>query len=528
MTEELPTLPKCTPRSASDWRTHWASAATYVVALVAPLYMVAVAADVFPSSPFVALIVGLLVISAVLFSARQHRAVIAANDGLRRSSAAQHLTMLRDPLTRLQNRIAFNEALDQCSANGGVVTVLFFDLNRFKDVNDTMGHKAGDALLVEVARRTEAVLGDAQLLARLGGDEFAAIIPYGASRRPEEYGTAIVEAIGQPFMIDERFVHIGASVGIAIGDPAIDGGHELLRRADIAMYEAKRADQGACRVFDDVLDGQQIMESSIRVELGRSIIANELALHYQPIIDARTGLISSAEALLRWRSSQIGDVSPATIIPVAEDSGQIMELTDWTIDTALQAIRRLEKLPVAVNISPVYFRHPDFVHRVFDKMLAVGVRPELLTLELTEGVLISNFESARQKIARLREVGIRVYLDDFGTGYSSLSYLQHFELDGLKIDKSFLRNAGQKPKATQIIRAVIEFGHSLDMRVVVEGVENDWQARLLQLLGCDLLQGFEIGVPMPLDDLVAYCDRHTRYQNESVAVLDPLAQLKIA
>ena len=475
-----------------------------IVAFVAPAYLALTGFGLLPYVAAIGLTIGVVAGGAVMAAWWQHRSLIDAHDELIQVRAEQHELMLRDPLTMLNNRSAFHAALDELSIKGGITTLLFFDLDRFKDVNDTMGHKAGDLLLSEVARRTEAVLGEATVIARLGGDEFAAIIPGGTQRQPEDHGLAVVEAISHPFFIDDKPVDIGASVGIAVGDPSIDGAHELLRRADTAMYEAKGTPRGACRVFDDVLDGRQLLESSIRVELGRSIIQNELALHYQPIVDARTGALSSTEALLRWRSSQMGDVSPATLIPIAEDSGQIMELTEWTIQSAFEAIIALEDVPVAINISPVYFKHPDFVQRIFDKMLAAHIRPELLTIELTEGVLISNFDQARQSIAQLREVGVKVFLDDFGTGYSSLSYLQHFELDGLKLDRSFLRNADKKRQATQIIRAVIEFAHSLDMRVVVEGVESDWQARLLQLLGCDLLQGFEIGVPMPLDALRAY------------------------
>ena len=475
-----------------------------ITAFAAPVYLTAMELDLATHTPIRSIIVGLLAGGALVSAMWRHSSLINAHHELIRIRAEQHEVMQRDPLTQLHNRSAFHAALDALSIKGGITTLLFFDLDRFKDVNDNLGHKAGDLLLVEVARRTEAVLSEATVIARLGGDEFAAILPSGSKRQPEDHGLAVVEAISHPFIIDGKPVEVGASVGIAVGDPAIDGAHELLRRADTAMYEAKGGVRGACRVFDDILDGRQTLESSIRVELGRSIIENELALHYQPIVDARTGALSSAEALLRWRSSQMGDVSPATLIPIAEDSGQIMELTEWTIHSAFEAIRALEDVPVAVNISPVYFKHPDFVQRVFDKMLAAHIRPELLTIELTEGVLISNFDQARQSIAQLREVGVKVFLDDFGTGYSSLSYLQHFELDGLKLDKSFLRNADKKRQATQIIRAVIEFGHSLDMRVVVEGVESDWQARLLQLLGCDLLQGFEIGVPMPLEAFHAY------------------------
>jgi predicted signal transduction protein with EAL and GGDEF domain len=312
-------------------------------------------------------------------------------------------------------------------------------------------------------------------------------------------------------------VDVAASVGIAVGDAMLDDGHELLRRADVAMYEVKGSARGGCRVYDDMLSGRQVRESSIRVALGQSIVERAFSMHYQPIIDARTGRLSSAEGLLRAQLPALSDVPISSLIAVAEESGQIMQLTDWTIDTVLETIRALETLPIAVNVSPIYFRHPDFVHRVCDRLLATRVRPELLTIEVTEGVLIADIAAARQSISRLREVGVKVFLDDFGTGFSSLSYLQHFELDGLKLDKSFLREVGDKPKATKIIRSVIDFGHSLDMRVVVEGVESDWQARLLQLLGCDLLQGYELGVPMPLHELRAYREAFRLAQPDSNA-----------
>lgn len=416
----------------------------------------------------------------------------------------------RDALTGLMNRGAFDVALDDLTCEAprcGTVFIIFFDLDRFKDVNDTLGHKVGDNLLVEVARRAGTVLADATAFARLGGDEFAAILPDGSSRRPEDYGRAITEVINEPFLIDGHRVDVAASVGIAVGDAVLDDGHELLRRADVAMYEAKGSGRGGYRVFDDMLSGRQMRESSIRAELNKAIAEQAFELHYQPIVEARTGALSSVEGLLRPQSRALREVSIEKIISVAEASGQIMPLTDWTLDMALHTIEALGNLPVAVNISPVYFRRQDFVHRVMQRLVECGTRPELLTIEVTEGVLIADIAAARQSIDRLREIGVRVFLDDFGTGFSSLSYLQHFELDGVKLDKSFLRDLGDKKKATQIIRSIIDFGHSLDMQVVVEGVESDWQGRLLQLLGCDYLQGYDIGTPMPLADLQAFRER---------------------
>jgi diguanylate cyclase (GGDEF)-like protein len=415
-----------------------------------------------------------------------------------------------DPLTGLMNRSAFERVLDDPQlAEHDMLIALFFDLDRFKDVNDTLGHKVGDDLLKQVAERASAAIVEPVALARLGGDEFAALIAWSFDNLPDDYGSALVETIGAPYLVNGKQVEIGASVGLALGDPTRVAGRELLRRADLAMYAAKACSDRRYRFFDDALDRREMRESSVRVELGRAMIDDMFALHYQPLVEARTGAFSSAEALLRPQSTALRDVSPASLIATAEASGQINALTDWTIDTALAAAAKLGTGPVAVNISPVYFRQPDFVARLMDKFLHARVRPDQLSIEITENVLIDNLDAARQSVDRIREMGVRVFLDDFGTGFSSLSYLQHFELDGLKLDKSFLRNVGDRRKSNQIIRSMIDFGHSLDMRVVVEGVESDWQARLLQLLGCDLLQGYEIGMPMPLADLIKFRDLHT-------------------
>ena len=445
-------------------------------------------------------------LAAVGAAARRHQVrsqlLAAQNDDLSRRLNV-------DQLTGLMNRSAFHAVLDDAHlADHEMLIVLFFDLDRFKEVNDTLGHKVGDDLLKQVAERASAVASQSIALARLGGDEFAAIIAWDSDCPPETYGAAMVHAIGEPFFINGMQVEIGASVGLAVGDPSRLSGSELLRRADLAMYTVKGAPKGGFRMFDDALDRHEMRESSVRVELGKAMVEDLFSLHFQPLVDARTGRLSSAEALLRSHAPALRDVSPHAMILTAESSGQINALTDWTLESALAAAATLDTVPIAVNISPIYFRQPEFVSRLMDKLLHARVRPEQLIVEITENVLIENVDAARRSIERLREMGVKVFLDDFGTGYSSLSYLQNFELDGLKLDKSFLRSVGDRRKTNQIIRSVIDFGHGLDMRVVVEGVESDWQVRLLQLLGCDLLQGFEIGMPMTLDDLVSYAARN--------------------
>jgi EAL domain-containing protein (putative c-di-GMP-specific phosphodiesterase class I) len=320
-------------------------------------------------------------------------------------------------------------------------------------------------------------------------------------RKVDDLAIAIVEAVYEPFLIDDHVVHVGASVGVAKGMRPTSSADELLRQADIAMYDAKFSKTDSFRIFDERMSNMIALRSSMRNELERAIRNDELVLKYQPIVDARTGELSSAEALLRWPNSSQGEISPGDLIPLAEESGQILALGGWILDKALIAARELKDVPIAVNVSPIQFRHHGFATIVSDKLLATGVSPDLLRIEITEGVLISHLDAAKSTIRQLRQIGVVVVLDDFGTGYSSLSYLQNLDFDALKIDKSFMKDLGRRQLATQIMRSVIDLGHSLELKVVAEGIENDWQARLLQLLNCDYLQGYYIGAPMPLEDL---------------------------
>jgi diguanylate cyclase (GGDEF)-like protein len=499
------------------WIERLLAALCFSISLAACAYLAARGSPVLSAIPDFPLFVGLLGLAATAAASILYHRMASSHVELQGARAKLGRQTRTDPLTGLLNRAAFLECFETARREGlGPVGVLFVDLDKFKDVNDTLGHRAGDQVLIQVARRCEAVIGEGSYLARLGGDEFAMLVPIDGRRSPEEIGQAVVEAANEPMMIDGKLVSIGASVGVTSGNLELDSNEDLLRRADLAMYDAKGSQHGACRVFDDALSSRQFLESAIRIALGKPVLIDELAMAYQPVIEARTGRLDYAEALLRWRSQEMGDVAPSTLIPIAEASGHIETLTEWTLDQVFETIGHLGGAGVAVNISPLYFKHPEFVHRIFDRLLAGHVKPEKLTLEITESSLISSIERAEHAIARLRDVGVRIFLDDFGTGYSSLSYLQHFELDGLKLDKSFLRNVGTKRQATQIIRTMVNFGHSLDMKVVVEGVENEWQVRLLQLIGCDLLQGFEIGVPMTIEDIVNF-----KAKEKSLAAGDP-------
>ncbi|WP_340587500.1 putative bifunctional diguanylate cyclase/phosphodiesterase [Erythrobacter alti] len=450
---------------------------------------------------FMGILAGVL---AFIQLAREYENAYAQNQETIVSLEESQRKMRIDPLTGHLNRTAFTTILHDLAAidsKSSMIMVLFFDLNRFKEVNDTLGHDVGDRLLQSVGERTSEVLNDPVAIARLGGDEFAAILPFESEEKTREVGEALINAIGRPYRLADRLVEVSASLGIAIGDPVVHGGDELLRRADMAMYEMKNAGRGAYHIFDDLMSNRQIRENSIRVELGKSQFDSRFMLHYQPIVDARTGRTEKVEALLRSQGTVLDGISPALMVSVAEDSGQIVQLTEWTLDTALQAVAQIRR-PVTVNVSPVYFRHEDFAERLIDRLIASGQSPSSLVVEVTEGVLISDIVGARESIDLLRTVGIEVYLDDFGTGYSSLSYLQNFELDGMKLDKSFIQRLGQSDKAIRIIRSMVDFSHSLGMKTVIEGVESEWQARLLQLQGCDYLQGYELGVPMALETMV--------------------------
>lgn len=410
-----------------------------------------------------------------------------------------------DTVTGLKNRLAFSRALELVlkEDDRSEIAVLFLDLDRFKEVNDTYGHKVGDELLKGVAHRLRDLLPAGTTLARIGGDEFAAIVRT-AAKPLDDIAIAIVEAIYEPFVIDCQLVHVGASVGIAKGVATSNSADDLLRQADIAMYDAKFSKTDSFRIFDERMSKMVALRSSMRAELETAIANDELMLKYQPVVSSVDGSLASCEALLRWSNSSQGEIAPSDLIPLAEESGQIMALGTWVLEQALDAIRELGNVPVAVNVSPIQFRHHGFANLVGDKLLAAGVAPKLLRIEITEGVLITHMDAAKSTIRQLRQLGVEVVLDDFGTGYSSLSYLQNLDLDGMKIDRSFMKDLGRRPLATQIMRSVIDLGHSLGLKVVAEGVENDWQARLLRMLQCDYLQGYYLGTPMPLAELIEF------------------------
>ncbi len=409
-----------------------------------------------------------------------------------------------DSLTGLPNRLTLRQHLEAALARDPhePTVVMFADLDRFKEVNDGLGHDAGDALLIEVARRFGAAIGPGDILARLGGDEFAAVLTGSdAVERSEAIAARFVGSIEDTLVVRGDTVSVGVSIGISSDVSERLSSEELLRRADIAMYRAK-AEQGCSfRTFTAEMDQGLILKRTLRSELETARRDDQLRLDLQPIFCARTGNVVSAEALMRWRHPERGEIPPTKFIPMAEEGGQIIELGEWAVDRVIECVKQLGDIPIAVNVSPAQFRRQAFAKMVADKLLQADVQPALLKIEITEGVLITHRDAAMRTIRQLRDIGVKVVLDDFGTGFSSLSYLQSFDFDAVKIDRSFVRDLGGKQQSTQLTRAIIDMGHGLGMEVVAEGIENSRQASLLQLLGCDHLQGFYLGVPADLATL---------------------------
>ena len=451
-------------------------------------------------------VAGLLVLAiAALLSSR-----------LRPARTSPDMSSDRDDLTGLCNRACFQSELDRLllSHSGEAAALLFADLDGFKEVNDSLGHDVGDQLLKKVAERFALAAPAGVLLARLGGDEFgAAAFGPGAEAVIQDLAEAMVDALTAPIVTDEDHLTVGVSIGLAHGTAGSITSKELLRRSDVAMYRAKHDKRLQIQPFELQMDEALNFRRTMRQDLALALSGDQLDLHLQPVVNARTGDLTSAEALLRWTHPVLGAVSPAKLIALAEESGQIISIDDWVLERALLYATRLTTLPIAVNISPVQFRHPGFVRKIVDRLEAHKVPADMLRLEITEGVLVTHTRAAARAIGELREAGIKIALDDFGTGFSSLSYLKDFNFDLLKVDRSFVLELDKGRQGAELLRAIVDLGHSLGMSVVAEGVETANQAGLVQLLGCDYIQGYFTGRPMAFDAFEARRNQpHTDFQ----------------
>jgi len=417
-----------------------------------------------------------------------------------------------DALTGLANRRLLGDRLKQtlaaCARQSVYCGLLVIDLDNFKCMNDTFGHAQGDALLVEVANRLTACVRDVDTVARLGGDEFVVLIQSlgndaaEAASNAETVARKILNRLSQNFNVEDASYHLTASLGIALFNNAALPMDALFKQSDLAMYQAKEAGRNTFRFFDA---GMQVMvdeRSWLGGELRQALAQEQFTLHYQPQFDTARGLVG-AEALLRWDCPGRGQVSPTVFIPLAEQIGQIKSLGNWVLEAACQTLVHWSTLPalshltLSINVSPKQFQMPDFVENVMACLQRTGARPDLLKLELTEGMLIHDLKDVNAKMASLKSHGIGLSLDDFGTGYSSLNYLRRLSLNQLKIDQSFVQNVLTNENDAAITRTIVTLGQSLGLEVLAEGVETLAQKEFLMQIGCHAFQGYFFSKPLP-------------------------------
>jgi diguanylate cyclase (GGDEF)-like protein/PAS domain S-box-containing protein len=470
-----------------------------------------------------------------LTGALQYMATLS--DITERHAAQDRLRTLAnfDSLTGLPNRVLFRERLGQAmaraQAGAGVMALMFLDLDRFKVVNDSLGHAVGDALLRHVAgvltqslRRDDAVARvawdavPAATVSRLGGDEFT-VIAEGLSGQEDAVRIAqrILAAMGEPFLVGREEIYPSTSIGISLyphgdsGETDLDG---LLRHTDMAMYRSKALGRGTYNFYSDDLSAEVRARLSLEARLRHALERGEFVLHYQPKADLRTGGVTGVEALLRWQPSDGAMVAPDQFIGALEDTGLIVPVGAWVIRTACAQVvawtrEGLPQMDLAVNLSARQFRQPDLTDVIREALQQAGLPAQCLEVELTESMVMEDSEASLSTLASLGAMGVRVAIDDFGTGHSSLSYLKRFSVDTLKIDRSFVQDTPDDAEDSAIARAVVALGHSLQLRVVAEGVETEAQADFLRTLGCDEMQGYLLGRPLPAERLRQWwLDRH--------------------
>ncbi|HKY76071.1 MAG TPA: EAL domain-containing protein [Acidimicrobiia bacterium] len=420
---------------------------------------------------------------------------------------------LHDPLTGLPNRSLLLDrievALARSARAGKTVAVLFLDLDRFKLINDSRGHAAGDVVLRAVAERLRGAVRPSDTVGRLGGDEFVVVCEDAAVWETTVLGERLIRTLEEPFQVEGGEVFVTVSVGIAIAELAASP-DELLRDADVAMYQAKQRGRARCEFFDEAMRTEAARRLETATALHRSLERREIETYYQPMIDLNTGAIVGVEALVRWNHPERGLISPASFIPLAEEQGLIIPIGAAVLDDACSQWARWreefparEPLVLNVNISARQLHSPDFVESIRAALLAYGVDPGALCLELTESVLIDDVEAQRHTLAALRELGVALAIDDFGTGYSSLTYLKRFPVNGIKIDQSFVAGLGRDAFDSAIIESVIELAHAVGLHVTAEGVETLDQLLRLRALGCDFAQGYYFARPQPAAELDA-------------------------
>src|SRR6266853_879590 len=401
-------------------------------------------------------------------------------------------------LDRLEHRLALEKRRHQTS-----FSVLVLDIDRFKVINDSLGHVLGDQLLIEVGRRLQPTLRPGRTVARLSGDEFTILledVPNAADAR--KVADRLHEELRTPFQLADQEVFSGASIGIAHGNAAYARPEDILRDADTALYRAKAQGRGRCVEFDVSMHDRAVELLHLETALRRALDRREFRIHYQPVVSLTTGQITGAEALLRWKHPERGLVPPMDFIPLAEETGLIIEIGAWVLKEACRQMKEWQEklgqaqLEIGVNLSSRQFQVPGLVAQVAEVLQSTGLSPRSLRLEVTESLLMDKHPNVAQTMIELRAMGVRIDLDDFGTGYSSLSYLHQFPIDTLKIDRSFVQRMGSTDDALEIVNTILALANSLDMEVVAEGVETEQQLELLRKMRCSYAQGYHLSRPI--------------------------------
>jgi diguanylate cyclase (GGDEF)-like protein len=442
------------------------------------------------------------VLNARMYAEQQRHA-----EELRATAAREYSQARRDPLTGLGNRTGLLEHGDLLLADGDGdgVALLLLDLDHFKEVNDTLGHAAGDELLRRVGRRLREHAGSSSYLARLSGDEFALVVPAPGTRRElEELGQRLLDRLREPIMVDGLRLTAEASIGLAWAPEHAASMDELLRCADMAMYRAKSTNQNLL-AYDDKRDDNAVERLEVLAAVQAALVRGEIVVHYQPKLDTASGAVTGMEALCRWQHPEQGLLPPGRFMPVVEHSSVINELTHHVLRTATADAVRISEtagpVSVAVNISPRCLLDVAFATEVAATLRHSGLPPQLLVLEITETLALVELDTVERVLAELRRLGVRLSVDDFGTGYSSLTFLQRVDVHEVKIDRSFVMHMQERPEACAIVEATIELAHRLGLVAVAEGVEEVAQLEALHEAGCDQVQGFLLARPMPFDDL---------------------------
>ena len=444
-----------------------------------------------------------------------HLLARAIRYAIERKQAEERLRYLstHDTLTQLPNRTLFSDRLGQSMAksrrDGGVVAVLYVDLDRFKIINDTLGHAAGDLMLTTVSKRLTTCVREGDTVARIGGDEFVIVLTDLAHTQDiARIAKAVLDAFSNPFSLAGRELFTTASIGIALFPEDGDNPETLLENADTAMYRAKERGRNNYQYYSAVMHTAALIRLEMETGLRGAIGRNELTLHYQLLADLSSLQISGIEALLRWQRNGEAYFPPAEFIPLAEETGLVVPIGEWVLQTACAQNRAwrdlgLPLVRIAVNLSPIQIQQKNFVQMVQGALDAHGLPADSLELEITEGAMMQDVERAIPMLQHLHEMGIRIAVDDFGTGYSSLNYLRRFAIDTLKIDRSFVRDITTDADDAAIVRAIVTLAHSLDLTVVAEGVETLEQLHYLQALGCNKIQGYLFSRPIAADEMTA-------------------------